>query len=285
MSKQETNIQIIINQNNELREKLTEGNKAFYEDLLVYTRTAGLLYNDQEIESNLMQILQDILLAQNDGESAESYFGKNPQEVADELIQNMGKVSKKEFLKLVGLLFGISSFFSLFSQLTSIGNQLNLLVLVLNGLISLLGVSAATYAVHKSVYLKIARKKYLSFLLIWLASCLIIGAFVLVEIFTPSVFILTIPNLGVMIIIVVLVLAVTINAITSAKEKQILRWALIPFVWSMGGVGLAMRFEATQAFMLSTNGKIMTAVLAVVGLIIYVGLSYLATKEPTKKIA
>lgn len=178
----------MIEENNKLREKLSLENQDYYENLLVYMRTVGLFYDDKELEQLVLQILQDIIAAQNEGETAESYFGKNPQETADELLKNIG-TSKKEFFKIFGIVFGIASFFSIFSQLSD--NKINFLVLVLNGFMSLLGVSISFKWLHKEIYQKKKPSKVRSFLKVWLFFILSIGPFILVSIFTPPV--LTIP--------------------------------------------------------------------------------------------
>lgn len=155
----------MIEENNQLREKLTDNNKEYYEKLLLYIRSAGLFYDDYEVESLLLQILQDIISAQNHGQSAEEFFGKNPQAAADELIHNLGKASKKEILKLVGLVFIISSFFSLLSALTTGDKGINILVLILNGILSFLVVGIVFFILHKGIYKKSLQKNLLIFCL------------------------------------------------------------------------------------------------------------------------
>ncbi|GAY78639.1 hypothetical protein NBRC111894_4193 [Sporolactobacillus inulinus] len=76
MSKNNPTVEALVKQNNQLRDELLEENKSYYEDLLTYIRTAGLFYDDLEVERLLMQILQDILSAQHDGQSAEAFLEK-----------------------------------------------------------------------------------------------------------------------------------------------------------------------------------------------------------------
>lgn len=70
----------LIEKNNELREQLTPENKEYYEKVLIYLRTKSLFHDELEIENILIELLQDILEAQKNNESAEDYFGKNPIE-------------------------------------------------------------------------------------------------------------------------------------------------------------------------------------------------------------
>ena len=63
--------------------------KNFYENILVYIRIEGLTRDENKMEVQLLNILQDIIDAQNDGLTAEEYFGKNPKELADEILLAM----------------------------------------------------------------------------------------------------------------------------------------------------------------------------------------------------
>ena len=55
----------LIEKNNQLREQLSPANKAYYENLLLYLRTKSLSKNDQQVETLLLEILQDMLEAQS----------------------------------------------------------------------------------------------------------------------------------------------------------------------------------------------------------------------------
>jgi len=89
MREQQMKTKEMIEMNNELRKNLNEENKIFYENLLLYFRIEGFTRDENKIETHLLMILQDILEAQNDGITAETYFGKNPKMIADELLAEM----------------------------------------------------------------------------------------------------------------------------------------------------------------------------------------------------
>lgn len=76
----------LADENNTLREQLTPDNKKYYEDLLLYMRTRALLKDSAVIEQELLTILTDIIAAQQDGVAAVDYFGKQPQETADDIL-------------------------------------------------------------------------------------------------------------------------------------------------------------------------------------------------------
>ncbi|MGL5684567.1 MAG: hypothetical protein ACRCXQ_02090, partial [Vagococcus fluvialis] len=126
----------LIEKNNELREQLTPENKEYYEKVLIYLRTKSLFHDELEIENILMELLQDILEAQKNNESAEDYFGKTPQEQLDILLNQLPKVSVKKKLSLVFIVFAISTAFSLFSTLTNPIPSINILTIIFNGVIS-----------------------------------------------------------------------------------------------------------------------------------------------------
>lgn len=63
--------------NNQLREKLTPENRKYYEKLLVYLRVKGK--DEVATEAVLLEILQDMLEAQAEGQTAKQYFGTDPK--------------------------------------------------------------------------------------------------------------------------------------------------------------------------------------------------------------
>ncbi|XRJ98281.1 hypothetical protein ACPBEI_06050 [Latilactobacillus sakei] len=81
-----TKIKALIQKNNQLRLALNTENRQFYNDLLLYMRCQSITRNEEIVEKQLLVILEDILDAQQDHLSAESYFGKNVKTIADELL-------------------------------------------------------------------------------------------------------------------------------------------------------------------------------------------------------
>ncbi|MGM0215974.1 hypothetical protein [Enterococcus sp. AZ109] len=75
--------------NAELQKELTVDNEQFYVNLLIYVRAKTMIRDHEKAEELLLEILQDILEAQEQGISAEEYFGKNPKQIADEMIANL----------------------------------------------------------------------------------------------------------------------------------------------------------------------------------------------------
>ncbi|CAH0417632.1 hypothetical protein [Periweissella ghanensis] len=95
----------LIEKNNELRQLLNPENEQFYSDFLVYMRLKSFKQNEFKSETLLLEILNDILDAQDEGISAAQYFGKNPMQVADELLK-VEPMSWREIIKLIALVVG-----------------------------------------------------------------------------------------------------------------------------------------------------------------------------------
>ncbi|AZV58562.1 hypothetical protein [Clostridium sp. AWRP] len=278
MNRKDISVKEIIERNNELRKKLTDENREYYEQLLVYIRTAGLFYDDHEVENLLMQILQDIISAQEDNQSAEEFFGKNQQLAADELIHNLGKSSKKETFKLTGLVFGISSFFEVLSALTAPDKGINILILIINGLLSFLVVEIVFFILHKSIYTKIIKGKVAAFLSIWLFVSLIIGLFVLIDLFTPHLITIHLSNLFGIFIISILLIAAAFFIFNCDKQERRIWWPFLPPIFILCFIGITLRIPLTKNWMSSSNGKIASVILVIFGYILFLVLSYFGSK-------
>lgn len=280
MNKQDNSVNKIVEKNNQLRKKLKDENREYYEQLLVYIRSAGLFYDDFEIENLLLQILQDIISAQEDGQSAEEFFGKRPQLAVDELIHNLGKASRKETLKLAGLVFGISSFFELLSALTSPDKGINFLVLIIYGLLSFLFVGIVFFIIHRSIYTKIIKGKVVPFLSTWIIWCLIIGLFILIKLIILNTFLtLYLSNTSAILVISMLLIGNVVLVLIRSKQDGRMWWPFLPFIWISGLIGISSRLPMTENWMSGSNGKITSAVLTGFGFITFWVLTYLCLRE------
>ncbi|WEV53885.1 hypothetical protein OZX65_03935 [Leuconostocaceae bacterium ESL0723] len=106
----------VIEKSSELLEQLTPENEKFYSDFMDYVRSQNFDRDENQMESALLDILQDTIDAQSDGISAADYFGKNPKELGDEILRNLPR-NFKYISKL--MLVGASSFifFSFFPSI------------------------------------------------------------------------------------------------------------------------------------------------------------------------
>ena len=81
-------IKKITAENNEKRELLSRENEEYYSNFLIYVRSS-FFKDERAVEEVLLEMLDHLLLAQNEGKSADAVFGKNPKELADEVIENL----------------------------------------------------------------------------------------------------------------------------------------------------------------------------------------------------
>jgi DNA-binding ferritin-like protein (Dps family) len=76
-------------QNREKRALLAEANKEIYERILQYVRTANL--TEHQLEEVLLDVLDHLLEAQEQGKTAHDVFGKDPKAYCHELIDVLPK--------------------------------------------------------------------------------------------------------------------------------------------------------------------------------------------------
>ncbi|MFD1031036.1 DUF1129 family protein [Metaplanococcus flavidus] len=129
---------LLIEENNQKRELLNEENLRLYEEFLLYIRT-DLRVDEQAGEEVLMDLLDHLLEAQEEGKAASELFGESPQAYANEMIEALPKEKKRnaalfifsQVLSLAGwfsIMFGvvslIMSFFQEVDTSISLGNLL-----------------------------------------------------------------------------------------------------------------------------------------------------------------
>lgn len=282
MRNDKNKVKKLILENNKLREQLNNENKKYYEKLLVYIRTAGMFYDDYETENLLLEILQDSILAQKNGESIEDFFGRSPQEEADELIRNLGHESKTKILKFTGIIFCISIFFPLLSMFNG-DKGINPIIIILDGILSLVVVNVIFFIMHKGIYKNIIKNKITSFILIWISFSAVIALFVVIDIFTPDVVTLYIPNSMKISMISVLIIASTFIILKRHEDKNMIRPFLLP-VWSLGIYGILSNIESSSQWMKTENGKIISIVFILGTTVVFYILTYFLNREEVKEI-
>lgn len=118
----------LIQENNRKRELLNKENEKYYDGLLIYIRTS-FNKSEQETEEILLEVLDHLLEAQDEGRTAKEVFGDNPQAYAQEIVGELPTAMPKEIVKLAamaGLIFlGVFAFVTgLFTTILSYGFNL-----------------------------------------------------------------------------------------------------------------------------------------------------------------
>ncbi|GMA68934.1 hypothetical protein GCM10025879_01800 [Leuconostoc litchii] len=152
----------LINKNNQLREKLNLENKRYYEDLLIYIRGKSTFNRENDVEQILLDMLHDLIDAQNNGQSAESYFGRDPQLLADEILKTLPK-SFFETLKLACyIMFGYVLFFTI-PNIVVPSTQLDLGNLIIFGTLGFIFSLGILWLTGQETYQTNKFKKYTSY--------------------------------------------------------------------------------------------------------------------------
>ncbi|MDR3157387.1 MAG: hypothetical protein LBT69_05700 [Lactobacillales bacterium] len=218
----------LIEQNNQLREQLTPENNTYYEEMLIYIRTGSFFRDEKESESILLEILQDILLAQKNGESATDYFGKNPKEIADEILVTLTpKKLSKENIALFFEILGITGFYVF---VFSTKGPFNLLEVLVNTLITIFVIALIFRLIHQTSFKKRSFiQKNLPAILIFISLVLL---FVVSHLFVPKIWIITLPSLVRFNVMLTLCLLYTGGLILLNKRKIDFSGAiLIIYIW------------------------------------------------------
>lgn len=168
----------VIQKNNDLRMKLTPANEEYYSNMLVYGRTKVFFYPEKEMEALFLEILIDMLSAQDNGESGEDFFGKEPKSAIDELLRELPPIQLKERLSYIWLVFGISSFFSLFNSLNQKEPSINIITLLINAGLSFIGVYLVFKWLNYTIYKEKSMSKKKEFIVLWGISSLLLVGFV-----------------------------------------------------------------------------------------------------------
>lgn len=184
----------IIAENNEKREILSTDNKAYFEDFLTYTRS-NFLKDDRAREEVLLEMLDHLLLAEKDGKSAETVFGQNPKELADDVIENL----PTEPFKYV-FAFGLELIATLLACYTIVVGIMDMITaqaktIYLGNAIIMVGILLATLAVLIYVifyYLKKESFEKTKSKALYVYSILIL----LVGSFSPILLMKTLPHIG-----------------------------------------------------------------------------------------
>ncbi|SJZ76856.1 hypothetical protein SAMN02745116_01377 [Pilibacter termitis] len=260
------NTKELIQKNDELRKKLNEQNAKYYGDLLLYLRSKSYVKKEELVEETLFEILQDILTAQENEQSAEEYFGKNPEKIANEILEELPNENWLKILKTSGayyiffLLTG-GIYFGLFTEKT-----LNFGFLLVGSIAICLLFTWILYLLGKLVY---ARKKQVFYWVLLAVSCLpIITLFVIGGKFIHfwEVPVSEIVLFYLKIICWTLVLLVTVY--TAEKESRLALTLVAVYCFTLATAFI----EKIHILSLVSGISIVGSILAAVGIVLFVKL-------------
>ncbi|WP_019910800.1 DUF1129 family protein [Paenibacillus sp. HW567] len=193
--------QELIQWNLEKRSKLTGKNREYYEEMLLYIRLSSGR-SEQQTEELLLELLDHVMEAQEDGRSAEQVFGANPKAYCDELIGEIPREKLKKrmlFAARMTLIFlSVTNFFSgilgagmyylfdLGSGTTEFSAGSTTVIFIVDVLILYVFILAVMHWLKASTFRKAKTSIWREFLQMWVMCMLHIGLFVAVIVWTPD---------------------------------------------------------------------------------------------------
>ena len=99
------NITDLIKQNNELRSQLNQENKKYYEELLIACRMKNTTKKESELEIQLLEILQDLILYQKQGNNFTDVFGNDIDKLSSSILLELPKENKVKLLRFILVYF------------------------------------------------------------------------------------------------------------------------------------------------------------------------------------
>jgi len=229
--------------NNAYQKELNKENAKYYEDLLTYIRSNALFKSEAQTEEVLLDIVQDILDAQREGVNAEAYFGTNPQETADEILQTIPN-SWRAFNKL--MFMGILSFilFAILPTILMPNLPLDLGKILIASLYAFLISVIFVWLTGKTIYTTMGRRfRLLVYGLfgVMFLSCILLYVYIR----TPFIIYLK----GAMGIVILLLIGVILVILFSLLNKQERRsWLLwIPIFTTTWLAGVLVRIPTIEA--------------------------------------
>lgn len=177
-----------------LVQTFSQEDQAYFQDLWDYFNFAGFLYEEKALREQVYNLAVDFSQAGADGLTTKDYFGLDPKEMADQIIENMPKESTRSVLKYGAIISGIVIFYRLLSDFASQAVLvLKPLVYFTDIILGLLAIGLLFYLIRRFIFAEEKSKKA-----IHVAIVLVLGFYFASEIvgvrFLPALAWLTVPN-------------------------------------------------------------------------------------------
>ena len=177
-----------------LMQTFSQEDQAYFQDLWDYFNFAGFLYEEKALREQVYNLAVDFSQAGADGLTAKDYFGLDPKEMADQIIENMPKESTRSVLKYGAIISGIVIFYRLLSDFASQAVLvLKPLVYLTDIILGLLAIGLLFYLLRRLIFAEERSKKANH-----VAVVFVLGVYFASEIvgvrFLPALAWLTVPN-------------------------------------------------------------------------------------------
>ena len=152
-----------------LVQTFSQEDQAYFQDLWDYFNFAGFLYEEKALREQVYNLALDFSQAGADGLTAKDYFGLDPKEMADQIIENMPKELTRSVLKYGAIISGIVIFYRLLSDFASQAVLvLKPLVYLTDIILGLLAIGLLFYLLRRLIFAEEKAKKeiYVVFVLV-----------------------------------------------------------------------------------------------------------------------
>ena len=252
----------IIERNAELQEHLTKENKKYYGNLLVYIRVMSLIRDEKKSEEMLLEILEDILEGQEHGQSAEYYLGKNPKQVADNIIKEL-PINVIDTIKIIISSLGILCLMKLIPILVSFEEYIDIGNFLISGVYLVFLVIALLLFMGYCLYRY--ESKIMNIILSLFFGLGLVVFFLLSFQLNTGLQVRLSNNLGIFLIL--LALLIISYLFNKTNEKQI--WIpLIPPIVNSAIAGIIIRINFFRTIINTSDGRIGLAIVLIIGLLL-----------------
>ena len=252
----------IIERNAELQEHLTKENKKYYGKLLVYIRVMSLIRDEKKSEEMLLEILEDILEGQEHGQSAEYYLGKNPKQVADNIIKEL-PINVIDTIKIIISSLGILCLMKLIPILASFEEYIDIGNFLISGVYLVFLVIALLLFMGYCLYRY--ESKIMNIILSLFFGVGLVVFFLLSFQLNTGLQVRLSNNLGIFLIL--LALLIISYLFNKTNEKQI--WIpLIPPIVIYAIAGIIIRINFFRTIINTSDGRIGLAIVLIIGLLL-----------------
>lgn len=267
----------IIKLNAALQDCLTKENEQYYGNFLVYVRILGTFRDEHQTEELLLEIIEDILEAQKQGLTAEEYFGKNPKEIADDILEQLPKMKVLTATKLLLSSYGVYLVFNLLPKLVMADKPFDIGTFFLSGIYWQFLIFFLLWIIGQSVY-HYSNKDF-KFLLYLLFGVGFSGGVALIAFVDTPIKVSLSGSFGIEIILVIS--AVLLYLFIKQQNKK-LWFSFIPLVAIDALLGIISRVPYFSDYMTSPQGKNIIVIATVIGLFSLYLLSHFSLKKSPK---
>ena len=247
-----------------LVQTFSQEDQAYFQDLWDYFNFAGFLYEEKALREQVYNLALDFSQAGADGLTAKDYFGLDPKEMADQIIENMPKESTRSVLKYGAIISGIVIFYRLLSDFASQAVLvLKPLVYLTDSILGLLAVGLLFYLLRRLIFAEEKSKKAIYGVVVLVLGIYFISEMVGVR-FLPAFAWLTVPSPW----DTFLMTGASAGLILWQWKEEFVRAFIFPIL-SFLVVGFLHRWTLAQGIQNSTMTMILPTVIIVIGLMIY----------------